>query len=122
LDGEREATVTRPIVEAEITFRTPEETGRTNSLVLSHATARYRPHVTLNMSTSPEHLSSAERLGVEFPRQCEDLKAGEPTVLQFQPLYEGIDYSGLKPGARFRILEGPHLVGVGQVTRILSAT
>lgn len=114
--------MTRPIVEAEITFRTQEQAGRTNPFVLSHATARYRPHVTLNLSTSPAHVSSMERLGVEFPRQCEDLKAGEPTVLHFQPLYEGIDYSGLKPGARFRILEGPRVVGEGQVTRILSAS
>jgi hypothetical protein len=111
--------VTRTIVEAEITFRTQEEVGRKNPLVLNHPTARYRPHVTLNMSRPPEHVPGTERLGVEFPQQCPDLKPEVSTMLRFQPLYEGVDYSGLTPGVQFRILEGPLLVGTGVVRRIL---
>ena len=114
--------MSRSIIEAEIIFRTQEEVGRTNPLVLSHSTARYRPHVTLNESARAEHVPSSERLGVEFLRQCENLEPGVPTVLRFEPLYSGIDYSGLKPGVRFRILEGPLLVGDGQVIRVLPVT
>jgi len=114
-------TATRPIVEAEITFRTPEEGGRSNPMDLSDPNVRYRPHLILNESTNPEYLSNTERLGVEFPLQCGDFRPGVPVILRFQPLYEGIDYSGLKPGARFGLLEGPRLVAIGHVTRVLLA-
>jgi hypothetical protein len=108
-----------PVFEAEITFRTQQEVGRANPLVLNHPTARYRPHVTLNTSLSPYHVPSSERLGSQFPRQGKDLQAGVPTLLRFEALYSDVDYSGLRPGARFRILEGPLLVGTGRIVRIL---
>jgi hypothetical protein len=114
--------VTRPIVEAEIIFRTQEEVGRKSPLVLNHPTARYRPHLTLNVSMNPERVPSSERLGIEFPRQCEHLTPSVPTVLQFQALFDGVDYSGLKAGAHFRILEGPLFVGSGHVIRVLNPT
>jgi translation elongation factor EF-Tu-like GTPase len=112
--------VTRPVIEAEIMFLSQGEIGRTNPLVLNHPTARYRPHVTLDHAHRPEHVARPERLGVEFPRQGENLETGVPTILRFELLYSGVDYSALKPGVRFRILEGPKLVGTGTVTRVIT--
>ena len=109
----------RHVFEAEITFRTQEEIGRKNPLVLNHPTARYRPHLTVNQSVTSARVPSSDRLGIQFPQQAEDFQPGIPTLLRFEPLYEGIDYSFLTPGTSFSILEGPLLVATGCIVRIL---
>jgi hypothetical protein len=108
------------VIEAEITFRSQNEIGRANPLVLDHPTARYRPHVTVNLRDSPTQISGEERLGVQFPPQSSDLHAGVPAVLRFHTLFRDVDCSALKPGVEFRILEGPLVVGTGRVIRVLT--
>jgi hypothetical protein len=107
-------------IEAEITFRPAIEVGRTTPLRLDHPTARYRPHVTVKTSTPPLLVSPEDRLGVEFPQQCEELQPGRATRLRFQALYPNVDYSALQPGVDFSILEGPVEVGSGRVVRVIA--
>ena len=66
----------------------------------------YRPHLVIK--------GTAESLGVEFYRsrlQSFD-KYGTASI---RLLYDGVDYSGLKVGTKFDILEGSNVVGEGEI-------
>ena len=64
---------------------------------------------------------SGELLGVVVMDGPDDpILPGERTEATVKSLYEpGISYSELVEGARFEILEGPHVVGYGTVVRRL---
>ncbi len=62
---------------------------------------------------------SGELLGVAFmDGPDKPILPGERTYATVKSLYEGVSYSELVEGARFEILEGPHVVGFGTVTRL----
>ena len=74
---------------------------------------QYRPHFRVIGG-------SGERLGVAFMDGPDDpILPGERTYATIKSLYEpAIYHSELVEGARFEILEGPHVVGFGTVTRL----
>jgi hypothetical protein len=57
---------------------------------------------------------TTEMLGVEFV-ELDSAPAGATALGTVRLLYDGVDYSALSPGITFGILEGPHVVGSGQV-------
>ena len=73
----------------------------------------YRPHFCVG---------NGEYLGVQFvdgPKAA--VPAGTTVEAQVQFLYEPkVNYSDLKVGAQFRIMEGGTIVGVGKVTGLLA--
>ena len=73
---------------------------------------QYRPHFRVIGGTG-------ELLGVAFMDGPDDpVLPGEKTHATVTSLYEpAISYSELVVGTRFEILEGPHVVGFGIVTR-----
>lgn len=68
--------------------------------------AGYRPHLVIKGTT--------EYLGIEFYRsQLQSFdKYGTASI---RLLYDGVDYSGLKIGTKFDILEGAKVVGEGEI-------
>jgi hypothetical protein len=62
---------------------------------------------------------SGELLGVAFMDRPDDpILPGQKTYATVKSLYEpALSYSELVEGARFEILEGPHVVGFGIVIR-----
>jgi len=66
----------------------------------------YRPH----LSTK-----DGEMLGVRLVELTNTVRLGEETEIRFELVYDQVDYGNLKAGVKFKILEGTHLVGEGQV-------
>ena len=75
---------------------------------------QYRPHLRVIGG-------SREMLGVAFMDGPDDpVPPGESTQATIKSLYEpNVSYEELVEGARFEILEGPHVVGYGEVIRRL---
>ncbi len=69
----------------------------------------YRPHILIKGDT--------EYFGVYF-EQGEIKNFDEETICCLIPIYEGIDYSNLKEGTSFFIMEGCNKVGEGIVNEI----
>ena len=66
----------------------------------------YRPHLVIKGTT--------EYLGVEF--YCSQLQSFDKYgTASIRLLYDGIDYSGLKVGTKFDIIEGSNVVGEGEI-------
>ena len=107
----------RPIFEAQVIFNATSQSRRTNVLNLDHPTARYRPHVSVK-DPAIAAPTSEDRLAVQFPQQAVDVEPGKPVDVQFEPLFPTVDYSALKPGVTFVVLEGPNVVARGRVTGI----
>ncbi len=91
--------------------------GRQSPLDLRNDNSgQYRPHFRV-IGGSGELLGVAFTDGPDGP-----VLPGEKTSATVKSLYEpGVDYGELVEGARFEILEGPHVVGFGTVTRRLSS-
>ena len=70
----------------------------------------YRPH--LKIDTDDEYLGVTFKSDVE----CRFDKAISVNVV---PMYEGVDYSKLKPSAKFFVMEGDKIVGSGIVESIV---
>ena len=90
----------------------PEHGGRTQPLVLCNDhLGRYRPHLRVK--------GASEVLGVAFmDGPDKPVEPGTGTFATVAFLYEpGVSYTALSVGAEFEVLEGPHVVGVGRVTR-----
>lgn len=56
-----------------------------------------------------------EALGVRLVDGPPVVHPGEAATLTWEPMYEGVDYTPLQPGAAFDVLEGPRRVGTGTV-------
>jgi hypothetical protein len=100
--------------EVEIELLPAESGGRALPLNLCNDDpGRYRPHLRVLGG-------SGALLGVAFMDGPDDPVApGEKTHATIKALYEpAICYSELIGGARFEILEGPHVVGHGRVLRL----
>ena len=69
----------------------------------------YRPHILLKGDT--------QYLGFYF-EQGEIKNFDEETICFLNPIYEGVDYSSLKKGTNFFIMEGCNTVGEGIVNEI----
>ncbi|MFN3690848.1 MAG: hypothetical protein ACK4UU_08000, partial [Fimbriimonadales bacterium] len=68
----------------------------------------YRPHLRVH----------EEYLGVRILSvTAEEIRPGIDYRVGLELLYSGVDYSELAPGVRFEILEGPRVVGTGQILR-----
>ena len=65
----------------------------------------YRPHL---------RVDGGDLLGVEFRNLEQPIKPGEQATVDLELLYV-IDYSELREGAVFAILEGPRKVGEGEI-------
>ena len=91
----------------------PESGGRSLPLDLCNdRPGQYRPHLRVIGG-------SGELLGVAFMDGPDDpVLPGDKAYADIKSLYEpGVSYAELVEGARFEILEGPHVVGHGQVIR-----
>jgi hypothetical protein len=89
------------------------ENGRTTPIHLSEdSPARYRPHFRVQGG-------DGELLGVEFIDGPDDpVYPGGRTYATVRFLYEpAVNYDALQVGATFDVVEGPHLVARGRVTR-----
>jgi hypothetical protein len=95
--------------EVKVVFLPLESGGRANPPILDGK--GYRPHVRV-----PPH---EELLGVEFIEGPDE--PVEPGVATFASVrlryYPNVSYADLIVGAEFEIVEGPHVVGHGSVTR-----
>lgn len=93
-------------IDVEIKFFTSEDGGRSSTVNLSEG--KYRPHLRVN---------GGEYLGVTFvDGPLEPVAPGWSGSAIVALLYEpNIDYSALKPGASFEVLEGARIVAVGNV-------
>lgn len=68
----------------------------------------YRPHFVVK--------GAEEYLGVQF-QSFEDPLPGEHILCNADLLYDGVDYTGLVPGASFFIKEGARMVGEGIIVK-----
>ena len=93
-----------------------ESGGRTSPLYLGDKQAgQYRPHLRV-IDGSSEMLGVAFIDGPDGP-----LSPGGSAHATIKALYEPlVSYEELVEGARFEILEGPHVVGYGEVVRRLN--
>lgn len=90
-----------------VKFHAAQQGGR--SVLPSLTAGNYRPHLVLDA----DH--EATYLGVQFVECADDLMFDMDAQAVVRLLYENVDYSGLKPGAAFRIMEGARRVGQGVV-------
>ena len=89
---------------ATVTMRSASDGGRKTAAGLN---GEYHPHLRVR--------GHEALLGVTFHSDASDLiHPGERTTVVLVPLYE-IDYSALRPGVEFDVLEGPQVVGTGTV-------
>ena len=91
-----------------------ERGGRNRPLDLCNDNpGQYRPHLRVIDG-------SGELLGVAFMDGPDDpVLPGGSTNATVKSLYPGVSYAELIDGAKFEILEGPHVVGHGTVTEVL---
>jgi translation elongation factor EF-Tu-like GTPase len=76
-------------------------------------TAGYCPHL---------RVLDSEWLGVRVTHTAAPVYPGQTATVRLELLYHpGLDYSLLKPGVRFVVLEGPNTVGEGEVINLLSS-
>jgi translation elongation factor EF-Tu-like GTPase len=74
---------------------------------------RYRPHV---------HVEAGQLLGVEVTSgERPEVPPGESATVELRLVYDDVDYSALAPGVHFAILEGPKVIGSGEVLKPSSA-
>jgi hypothetical protein len=93
----------------QITFLPTHSGGR--STRVQPGSRSYRPHVRL--------IGGADALGIEFVSGA-NLKPGASGVVRVRFLYDSlVSYESLKAGVRFEVLEGPRVVGHGEVIRTL---
>lgn len=101
-----------PRIPCSITFLPPEKGAKaTPRRRLIGGT--YRPHVVL---ADVLHPKDREHLAVAFVAGPRTYHPGEAVLAEFVCLYHPkVDYSALKPRARFRLVEGTHVVAEGEV-------
>ncbi|MEZ5986120.1 MAG: hypothetical protein R3B94_09230 [Hyphomonas sp.] len=90
-----------------VRFYAPEQGGR--SVLPNLAAGQYRPHLVLDADRESVFL------GVQFIEGADDFTFDVDVQAVVRLLYENVDYSGLKPGATFKIMEGAKSVGQGSV-------
>lgn len=112
------------VVEAEVTFLSTQEGGRSTALRLDHPQAFYRPHVVVGDVRQRQAILGADRvlaeeyLGVQFRRAAVVLAPGSSATVWMDLMYYPANtYERLVPGATFTIREGPQVVGCGKVVR-----
>jgi translation elongation factor EF-Tu-like GTPase len=96
-----------------IRFLPAEEGGRRTGVCLStEVTPHYRPHLRVVDG-------DGEMLGVEFVDGPDDpVQPGATTYATVQFEFEpAVCYDALVAGAKFQVLEGSRIVGIGEVTR-----
>lgn len=96
-----------PYAEVQVVFLPPSKGGRKPFL----NDQQYRPHFRVPPST--------DMLGVEFVDGPDDAVTPEiPTCATVRFVYHPqVSYDALQVGTEFEVLEGPHVVGHGRVTR-----
>lgn len=94
-------------VELEVVFLTPTQGGRNQVLTING----YRPH----LRVPPDDTL----LGVEFVEPDGDVPVGVPVSATAKLVYtQTVSYAALQPGASIEIVEGPRVVGHGQVVGV----
>jgi hypothetical protein len=90
-----------------VRFHSAEQGGR--SVLPNLAAGKYRPHLVLDA----DH--EATYLGVQFVECADDFMFDMDAQAVVRLPYENVDYSGLRPGATFKIMEGTKCIGQGAV-------
>jgi hypothetical protein len=85
------------------------EGGRKRPVALG--SGKYWPHLRV--------AGDGEYLGVKFVRGPEWVELGSSARAIVETIFEGVDYTKMKSGIHFEILEGPRAVGRGTVLRHL---
>jgi len=91
---------------ANIQLFRPEDGGRSHPV--SGVGCQYRPHLRVD--------SDSEYLGVCLVDGPVVISPGDQANVTFLLIYS-VDYSPLKPNQTFQIVEGPHVVGRGIITK-----
>lgn len=92
-------------IRARVRFLATEHGGR--KLPVTPRTRTYRPHL---------RVQPGEMLGVQFDGGPDEVAPGAEAEVEMALIYQHVDYSSLKSGATFEILEGPkRVVGTGTV-------
>jgi hypothetical protein len=73
------------------------------------AASLYAPHLRVD--------SNGEYLGVRMVDGPAELRPGDSAEVAWELMYDGVDYSPLSEGARFMLMEGPRVIGEGEVVR-----
>jgi hypothetical protein len=95
-------------IEIEVAFLSRDAGGRLTPLE-SLSTGSYRPHLRV--------CGAGEMLGVRFIDGPDQIVSGRQYRAKVSLMYGGVDYSPLKSGALFIVVEGPQIVGIGCVIR-----
>ena len=112
---------TRPTIEAEVTFLSPDAGGRARPPDLS--AAGYKPHLVVQppdvrTAVSEGGFGVEPYLGVVFLSGPAQPTAGQPSrVTLLLGYYPEVDYRALRGGATFTVREGGKVVGFGKVLR-----
>jgi hypothetical protein len=102
------------IAEVLVEFRPPEKGGRHTPIFLSaDSEPHYRPHLRVCDG-------DGEYLGVEFIGGPDGpVRPGVSTYATVRFIYEPeVCYDALVVGAHFEVMEGPRVVGTGEVTAL----
>lgn len=118
-----------PRIRMRVTFLRASDGGRSTRLVLSarDSGVAYMPHLLVG-DPGPASTTSDGRRKIEIADRSEELLGigiqgeerevvpGEPEELEALLLYHpAVSYAALQPGVPFVVLEGPFLVGHGEV-------
>jgi len=111
------------MVEADLTFRTESEGGRTIPPgVLSGL--QYRPHIVVGDPNQREAIVGADRviteeyLGVAFASGPYRILLGQPIRVEMMLIYwPNLDYRKAVPGVTFTLREGGRIVAQGRITK-----
>ena len=112
-------------IEAEVTFLPKSEGGRMGPQLLVSPNGSYRPHIVVGDPKQRRAITAGNviqetYLGVAFLSGPEKFEAGEPFSAELALIfYPHPAYDSLVPGATFTIREGPIVVGLGEVKRVL---
>lgn len=91
------------IIEAKIVFRLQDEGGRQQV----PSGISYRPHLVVE--------NSVVYLGVNFIEIPDQVQLGVPYTQKMRLMYDLKEYELLQKGTKFKIMEGPNIVGEGCV-------
>ena len=101
-----------PRMPCELTF-VSSDSDATLAEVKGLHSGSYRPHIVLEEVPAP---GANDFLGIAFVNGPSHYRAGQAVKADIVCIYHpATDYSALRPGARFRVLEGKSVVAHGHV-------
>jgi translation elongation factor EF-Tu-like GTPase len=111
----------KPLIEAEVTFLSPDEGGRVHPPNLL-AAGRYMPHLVVQEPDVRKakgvqgNLIQEDYLGVAFLTGPSEVLAGRLGRFTLELMYHPhVEYDAFQAGATFTVREGGKIVGFGRV-------